>query len=111
MMKRYCLTLDFQDDHRKIADYETHHRNVWPGIKASIKNSGIKNIEIFRHGTRLCMIIEAEDDFSFERKKEMDERNPLVREWEELMWNYQAPVPGAAPGEKWVLMNKIFELK
>jgi L-rhamnose mutarotase len=33
-----------------------------------------------------------------------------VQEWEELMWKYQQAIPGAKPGEKWVLMNKIFEL-
>jgi len=26
------------------------------------------------------------------------------------MWNYQRPIPGAKPGEKWVVMDKIFEL-
>jgi L-rhamnose mutarotase len=26
------------------------------------------------------------------------------------MWNYQQAIPGVKAGEKWVLMNKIFEL-
>jgi len=26
------------------------------------------------------------------------------------MWKYQQALPGAQPGEKWVLMDKIFEL-
>jgi L-rhamnose mutarotase len=34
-----------------------------------------------------------------------------VQEWEELMWHYQEPVAGAEKGEKWVMMNKIFDLK
>jgi len=33
-----------------------------------------------------------------------------VQEWEKLMWKYQQALPKAKPGEKWVLMNKIFEL-
>jgi L-rhamnose mutarotase len=40
----------------------------------------------------------------------MDGANPKVQEWEELMWKYQQDIPHAKPGEKWVLMNKIFEL-
>jgi len=27
-----------------------------------------------------------------------------------LMWKYQQPLEGAAEGEKWMLMNKIFDL-
>jgi len=26
------------------------------------------------------------------------------------MWKVQQPLPAAKPGEKWMLMNKIFEL-
>jgi L-rhamnose mutarotase len=33
-----------------------------------------------------------------------------VQEWEELMWNYQQQLKEAAKGEKWMLMNKIFDL-
>jgi L-rhamnose mutarotase len=40
----------------------------------------------------------------------MDQQNEKVQAWEELMWKYQKAVPGANAGEKWVIMNKIFEL-
>lgn len=65
-------------------------------------------MEIYRLGTRLCMMMEANDDFSFERKAEADNNNPKVQEWEELMWKFQQPLKEAAKGEKWMLMNKIF---
>jgi L-rhamnose mutarotase len=56
------------------------------------------------------MIMEVNDDFNFEKKQQADEQNKKVKEWEELMWKYQQAVPGASKGEKWVLMNKIFDL-
>jgi L-rhamnose mutarotase len=56
------------------------------------------------------MIMETDETFSFERKSAMDAANPVVREWENLMWNYQQPLKNAAKGEKWVLMDKIFQL-
>lgn len=40
----------------------------------------------------------------------MDESNPHVQRWEELMWNYQQALPGVNPGEKWQLMQRICEL-
>lgn len=107
-MKRYCLALDLKDDPALIAEYELHHRQVWPEIIASIRDSGILNMEIYRTGTRLFMIMETRDDFSFEAKALADAADPKVQAWEKLMWNYQQALPHAKPGQKWVVMERIF---
>jgi L-rhamnose mutarotase len=111
-MKRYCLALDLKDDPQLIAEYENWHKseNAWPEIKQSITDSGILSMEIYRLSNRLFMIMEVNDDFSFERKAAMDAGNEKVQEWETLMWKYQFPLPWAKPGEKWMLMDKIFQL-
>lgn len=111
-MKRYCLALDLVDDPSLIAEYENWHKkeNIWPEITKSIVDSGITNMEIYRTANRLFMIIEANDDFSFEHKEDMDNSNTKVQEWEQLMWKFQQPLSWAKKGEKWVLMNKIFQL-
>jgi len=110
-MIRYCLALDLKDDPQMILEYETHHIAIWPEIIASIKEAGIVNMEIYRIMNRLFMIIETKDDFSFDKKAAADAKNESVQKWEELMWKYQQALPIAQPGEKWVLMDKIFELK
>ncbi|MRG47021.1 L-rhamnose mutarotase [Chitinophaga sp. SYP-B3965] len=109
-MKRYCLALDLKDEPKLIAEYETYHSAVWPEILESIRSSGITNLEIYRAGNRMFMIMEVDNTFSFERKGASDAANPKVQEWEELMWKYQQAIPVAKPGEKWVLMDKIFTL-
>ncbi len=109
-MKRYCLTLDLKDDQELIEEYERFHAHVWPEITDSIRSSGIKSMEIYRFSNRLFMIMEVDDSFSFAGKSANDASNPKVQEWENLMWKFQQAVPGAKPGEKWVLMNKIFDL-
>ena len=109
-MVRYCLALDLKDDPALIAEYEKYHKKVWPEIIDSIKNSGIEILDIYRTGNRMFMIIEANDDFSFDKKTKMDAADPKVQEWEELMWKFQQALPWAKPGEKWILMDKIFEL-
>ena len=110
-MKRYSLTLDLKNDPELILQYEEHHKKVWPEIISSIKDAGISNMQIYRYGIRLFMIMEVNDDFSFEKKQHADTNNTKVQEWEELMWKYQQPLVGTAKGEKWILMDKIFELK
>jgi L-rhamnose mutarotase len=111
MNRRYCLTLDLKDDPRLIAEYKRYHEKIWPEITASLKDAGIEGAEIYLLGTRMFMILEVHEGFSFEAKAEADGSNPKVQEWEELMWTFQQALPQAKPGEKWLLMEKIFELE
>jgi L-rhamnose mutarotase len=110
MAKKYALLLDLKNDSHLIAEYEKYHQNVPDEIVKSIKDSGIISLDIYRWENRLFMTLETEDDFSFERKKQLDEANPQVRQWEDLMWKYQQALPGVNPGEKWQLMQRICEL-
>lgn len=109
-MKRYCLTLDLKPDPSLISEYISYHKEVWPEIIKSIKDSGIVGMEIYCRDNRLFMIMETLDSFSFTEKARSDASNPKVQEWENLMWKYQQAIPTAKPGEKWILMDKIFDL-
>jgi len=111
MTRRYCLTLDLKDDPKLIAEYRHYHEKIWPEITRSIKDSGIEDMEIYLLGTRMFMIVEVNETFSFEKKAEDDRHNPKVQEWEQLMWKFQQALPQAKPGEKWLLMKKIFSLE
>jgi L-rhamnose mutarotase len=111
MTHRHCLTLDLKADPKLIAEYKKYHEKIWPEITASLKQAGIEDAEIYLLGTRLCMILEVNDHFSFESKAKADQENSKVREWEELMWKFQKPLPQAKPGEKWVRMERIFKLE
>jgi L-rhamnose mutarotase len=109
-MKRYTFALDLVDDPIMIAEYEKYHEKIRDEIAKSITDSGISTMEIYRIGNRLFMIMETEDNFSFEKKTEMDANNLKVQAWENLMWKYQQALPMAKNGEKWMLMNRIFKL-
>ncbi len=102
--------MDLKDDPSLIAKYKHYHEQVWPEILSTIKDSGIEDMEIYLLGTRLFMVMEVNDRFSFEAKAKADGENPKVQEWEELMWRFQQPLPQAQPGEKWLLMERIFKL-
>ncbi|SRR3954469_15182454 len=111
-MKRYCLALDLKDDPQLIAEYEHWHKaeNSWPEIRKSILDAEILDMQIYRTGNRLFMIMETSDDYQADKKEAMDALNPKVQEWEQLMWLFQQPLPWAEDGEKWILMKQIFKL-
>ncbi|GAB3970586.1 L-rhamnose mutarotase [Spirosoma terrae] len=107
---RYCFALDLIDDPALIAEYEQLHKQIWPEIETSIREQGITDMQIYRIGTRLFMIMETDETFSFEAKAAADAANPKVQEWEKFVWKYQHALPMAKPGEKWLLMDRIFKL-
>ncbi|MDT3404322.1 L-rhamnose mutarotase [Mucilaginibacter terrae] len=111
--KRYCLALDLVDDPKLIEEYERWHKaeNCWPEINDSIRASGIIQMEIYRTGSRLFMIMETEHDFNFDDKARQDAANAVVQKWETMMSKYQQPLPWAKAGEKWTLMNLIYQLQ
>ena len=111
-MQRLTYALDLRDDPEVIAKYEAWHRadNIWPSVVESLRASGLTNLEIFRTGNRLFLIIEAPDEFSAQAKATADAANADVQAWEQLMWSFQRALPWSAPGQKWVPMQRIFSL-
>ena len=111
-MKKYCFALDLKDDPELIAEYEHWHKaeNGWPEIKQSIKDAGITDMQIYRTGNRLFLLMDTSDNYDAKKKEQMDAINPKVQEWEQLMWKFQQPLPWAKDGEKWVQMEQIFQL-
>ena len=109
-MKRICYTLNLKNEKTLIKEYINHHKSVWPEIIKSMKDSGIVNAEIYNFSTRLFLLLEVDDTFSEKRKKYLDKKNKFVNEWEDMMLKYQELIPNSPQGEKWVKMNKIFQL-
>jgi L-rhamnose mutarotase len=111
-VKTYCLALDLKDDPALIAEYRRWHQpeHIWPEVVRHIRQQGVLREQIFLLGTRMVMVIETCEDFSFEARNANDQASPVMRRWESLMNGFQQPLPQAANGEKWVLMEKIFDI-
>lgn len=107
---RYCQALDLIDDPKLIKEYKEIHQHIWPEIADNIHNSGIVDMQIWCIGTRLFMIMDVNEHFSFAKSAQQDSNNPIVIKWEEKMWCYQKPTPWTPAGNKWVLMENIFNL-
>ena len=111
-MRRLYFALDLRDDAEAIRAYEQWHRpdRIWPEIVASLRAAGIRELEIFRTGNRLVMAMEVGEGFDPAAKAAADAADPRVQAWERMMERFQQALPWAAPGQKWVPMERIFSL-
>jgi L-rhamnose mutarotase len=109
---RLVLILDLKDDAELIAAYEAYHRpgGVPEAILHNIRSSGIEEMEIFRSGNRLVMLMETGSGFEPQAKAAADAADPAVIAWEEMMDRYQQRLPWAAAGVKWLEADRIFAL-
>jgi L-rhamnose mutarotase len=113
-MQRLYFAVDLRDDPALIAAYERWHRaeHIWPEVTRGLRARGVVELELFRCGNRLLQVLQHDP--------EAREPSPVVTpglldsrlaQWETLMWQFQAPLPFAQPGEKWVPMQRIFSLR
>lgn len=108
---RHCLALDLHDDPDLIAAYEHHHRQVWPEVLAHLRTQGVRELEIFRLGTRMVMVMDTDDAvFDAARMADAERGDPRLRAWEDLMWSFQKATPWTPEGSKWTPMQPIFRL-
>ncbi len=111
-MPRHCLTLDLKKDSIAISEYRRYHEKIWPEVRHSLYEAGIVDMEIYLLGTRLFMIMDVNETFSFSAKAAADETNSKVREWESLMEQFQAELPMDRRAQKWrwTPMERVFSL-
>ncbi|MEX3840190.1 L-rhamnose mutarotase [Paraburkholderia sp. BR10882] len=108
---RYCFALDLKEDPELITRYEELHRQVWPEVIRHIRDQGVLDMEIYRLGTRLLMVMETDDAiYDAARMATAAQNNPVVQRWETLMCQFQAPTPWTPSGQKWMAMSRILDL-
>ena len=109
---RHCLMLDLKDDAESISAYEAHHRAVWPEVLTQLREEGVLQMEIYRLGTRLCMLMETDDArFDPERMAQRAAADPRLQAWEALMDRFQQATPFSEAGRKWTPAALIFDLR
>ena len=59
MTQRTAFVLSVRPD--KIEEYVEAHRNVWPEMLAALREAGIQNYTIFRHGSDMIGYFESDD--------------------------------------------------
>ncbi|MBR4644421.1 MAG: L-rhamnose mutarotase [Bacteroidaceae bacterium] len=108
-MKRYCQTLTLVDNEELIEKYIEVHAHVWPEVIAGQHEVGILQMQIYRLGRSLFMIMDTLDDFDFDRDMARLATLPRQAEWEAYVAQFQGCTATASSADKWQLMEKIFD--
>jgi len=107
-MKRYCQTLTLVDNPELIEKYVEAHAHVWPEVIQGQRQVGILDMQIYRKGRSLFMIMDTKDDFDFARDMSLLATLPRQAEWEAYVAQFQGCDPDAPSSAKWQLMERIF---
>ena len=82
---------------------------IWPEVIAGQHEVGILQMQIYRWGRSLFMIMDTVDDFDFARDMARLAGLPRQAEWEAYVSQFQGCAAGASSAEKWQMMEKIFD--
>lgn len=112
MLRRFCFALDLRENPELIERYKWWHRPGGPpaAVTRSLLAADIRELEIWLCGSRLFMLLEAGPGYDPAAKAARDAQDPDVRAWEQLMWEFQQPLPWAASGTKWLAAERIYAL-
>ena len=110
--KRYCKTLQLQDDTALIEAYKDIHKKgaAWPEITRGMKDVGILDMEIYIDGNRLYMIMDTLADFDHDSAMAQLATLPRQSEWEAYVSQFQKSGLTASADEKWRLLQRIYEI-
>ena len=102
MTKRSAFVLRVRPD--RIDEYVEAHRNVWPEMLAALREAGIGNYTIFRHGNEVFGYLESDDLAAAAAYLEAQEVNAR---WQDAMADLlEERVPDAGPPA----LEEIFRL-
>lgn len=110
--KRYCKTLQLENDAKLIAEYKKLHAigNAWPEVTQGMKEVGIIDMEIYLDGTTLFMIMDTVEDFNHDDAMTKLAVMPRQSEWEATVAKYQKTLESSAAKEKWKLIERIYKM-
>jgi len=110
--KRYCKTLQLENDPKLIDDYKRLHAMgaAWPEVTAGAKEVGIIDLEIYLTGTTLFMIMDTVADFDHDQATNRLAGLPRQSEWEATVSKFQKSSADASSNEKWQLIERIFKM-
>jgi L-rhamnose mutarotase len=80
-MQRVAFLLELKPE-ASPAEYKRRHDQIWPEMSAALREAGMRNYSIFRHGTQLVAYCEVDDWQETLRRLDASDVN---KRWQEYM--------------------------
>lgn len=105
--KRFVWTLLLEPD--LIEEYKRVHGmgQAWPEITANMKTVGVKDMEIYIHGSQVVLIMDTRPDFNLEEIGPKWQELPREEEWQTYVAKFQKTDPESSIQEKWQDMRQL----
>lgn len=106
------MALDLKDDQNLISAYEQYHKpdGIWAEIPVGIKDSGVIDMQIYRIGNRLFMLVDYDENTNLKDIFDKMSTMPRQTKWAKLMAGFQKKLAETQSGEQWALMKPVFLL-
>ncbi|TGX81180.1 L-rhamnose mutarotase [Palleniella muris] len=111
-IKRYVQTMELKDNEELIHRYcEAHdEQHVRPEVLAGMREVGILEMELYRLGTQVVMIVDAPEDFDWDTAMAKLAQLPGQSDWEAYVAQFQQCNPTDTSDQKWKMMERIFRI-
>ena len=103
-MKRVAAVIGVSAE--TVAEYESHHRAVWPGVLARLRQSHVHNYSIYRSGDTLFSYYEYTGS-DYEADLEAIASDPETQRWWALVNPLQRPFDDL-PAGVWKELPELF---
>ncbi len=105
-MQRVCFVLQVKPD--RLDEYKERHRNVWPEMKAALRETGWGNYSLFlRDDGLLVGYLETED---FEGARAGMANRAINERWQHEMADFFVQPDGVLPDRAMQPLEEVFHL-
>lgn len=105
-MQRICFVLQIKPE--RIEEYKQRHRQVWPEMKAALRETGWGNYSLFlREDGLLVGYLETED---FERARAAMAKREVNQRWQHEMGEFFIQRDGTLPDRAMQPLEEVFHL-
>ncbi|MEN8879971.1 MAG: sodium/solute symporter [Polaribacter sp.] len=93
-------------EQNEYLEYHKTQKQEWPELSQGFCKEGFQSLKMFKKGRQIMLLITIPREMDLgEMSSKNSENNPKVREWDDLMFDYQEGLPGTDPNQKWVLFE------
>ena len=103
-MSNYAWVLEVRPGYEE--EYKKRHDELWPEMKDMLREAGVRNYNIFRHGLTLFGYFET--PHTFEKALDLMSTEEINSKWQDFMAPYFENIGDQHPDENMMELEEVF---